>query len=145
MQNLLKQEKKAELDDVYEFAKMRNVEVCDFKLPLTGAISFMDESGKCAIGIDNSKRYTVAQKKTMLMHELGHCETGAFYNMYTPFCPRSKCERRADEWAIVHFLPYDSLIKAYRSGLCTNYELAEYFEVSEQFIQKAIDYYLQKR
>ena len=144
MRNLSNQEGITELKELYELADSMGIEVYGFNLPESHAMSVMDESGSCVIGMDNSRRYSVSEEKTMLAHELGHCKTGAFYNQYTPFSLRSKCERRADEWAIKQCVPFDALINACKSGLHGSYELAEYFDVSESMMRKAIEYYLRR-
>ena len=118
--------------------------VLGFDLPTVRALSVMDNSGRCYIGLDNSRQYTPSQERTMLMHEMGHCQTGAFYSEGTPLILRDKYEFKADEWAILNFLPFDKLTEAYKAGNFNNFELAEYFGVSEQFVEKAVKYYLQK-
>ena len=143
MQNLLKQET-VELSELYDAMEKDGIEVCRFELPRARAVSLMDNGGRCFIGLDNTVRQTEAEERTMLLHELGHCKTGAFYNAASPFSVVGKCEKKADEWAIVTFLPLCKLKAAYSSGLCTGFELAEHFGVSEQFIAKAIEYYLQR-
>ncbi len=145
MQNSLKQERITEISQLYELADTLGVGVVGFCMPESRAMSLMDEHGRCMIGLDNSRNYSLSEQKTMLAHELGHCRTGAFYNQYTPLSLREKCEKKADEWAILHCVPFDALIFACKSGIHTRYELAEYFGVSEHFMKKAIDYYLQRR
>ena len=80
MRNLSNQEDHQTLSDIYELADKKGIRVCSFTLPKTGALSVMDGEGNCFIGLDDSKRYSQCEEKTMLIHELGHCETGAFYN-----------------------------------------------------------------
>lgn len=144
MRNLSNQGKITEVEELYEQAKELGVSVYGFSMPRCRAVSYMNESGDCAIGIDSSRSYTASEVKTMLAHELGHCSTGAFYNQYTPFSLRSKCERKADEWAILRCVPQNQLISACKSGLSSSYELAEYFGVSESMMKKAIEYYIQR-
>ncbi len=79
-----------------------------------------------------------------LAHELGHCITDNFYIGYSPLELRAKHERRADAWAISKLIPFDELCKAVRSGCRTVWELAEYFNVSGEFITKAVDFYKSK-
>ena len=145
MQDLSKKETGTGLDELYELAERLDIKIYGFSLPHSSAVSCMDRSGRCSIGLDNSRSYSDSERKTMLAHELGHCSTGAFYNQYSPFSLRSKCERKADEWAILNCVPYDQLINACRSGVNGSYELSEYFGVSESFIHKAIEYYIQRR
>lgn len=87
---------------------------------------------------------TAAQERVHLAHELGHCETGAFYNVYSPLDIREKQENRADCWAVRKLIPPEELERAVNSGLCEIWELAEYFDVTEDFIRKAADIYLVK-
>ena len=131
------------LEDMYRLADEKGIVVYGFPLPESRAVSVMGTDGSCAIGIDSSRRYSTAEEKSMLIHELGHCSTGAFYNSASPLSLIGKCEKKADEWAILNMLPLDALVGAYRSGLCTSFELAEYFEVSEQLVNKAIEYYFE--
>ena len=67
--------------------------------------------GSCAIAIDPWKMETLADEATSLGHELGHCETGSFYNPFAALDVRQKHENRADKWAIQHLVPRDELSK----------------------------------
>ncbi len=145
MRDLSKIENSTGLDELYELASGLGVEIYGFSLPQCRAVSCMDTNGRCCIGLDNSRSYSESEEKTMLAHELGHCSTGSFYNEYSPLSLRSKCEQKADEWAILKCVPYEQLINACRSGINSGYELAEHFGVSESFIHKAIKYYIQRR
>ncbi len=131
------------LNDLYAMAQNEGVNIISFGLPESKAVSLF-EDGKYYIGIDNSKNHSTADEKTLLAHELGHCQTGAFYNEHSPHSLRCKCEKKADEWAILTCIPYDELIKAFESGIYLQDELAEHFGVSEKFLKKAIDYYIEK-
>ena len=84
---------------------------------------------------------TTAQERVHLAHELGHCETGSFYNVYSSLDVREKQEKRADLWAVSRLVPADEFINVLTSGLVEIWELAEYFNVTEEFIHKAIEIY----
>ena len=143
MQNLLNQEGTLALEEVYELARVSGVSIYGFCLPETHALSVMDANGRCSVGIDDSRRYSVAEEKCMLMHELGHCSTGAFYDSASPLSLVGKCEKKAEVWAIHRLLPLSSLKNAYSAGISTSFELAEHFELSESFVKKAIEYYIE--
>lgn len=143
MQNSFNPEAPA-LNELYALADRHHITVCGFRLPECRAVSMMDAGGNCYIGLDNSTSYSAAEEKTLLAHELGHCRTGAFYNDYSPLFSRQKCERKATEWAIRHCLPREAILRACREGVLGSYALAEYFGVSEAWMQQAIDYYLQE-
>ena len=65
-----------------------------------------------------------------LAHELGHCETGSFYNRYAKLDLRQKHENRADKWAIQHLIPVEELDEAVADGYTDLPSLAEHFCVT---------------
>ena len=101
----------------------------------------MDADGECYIAIDPRKVASAADEKTKLAHEMGHCVTGAFYNVYSPWDIRQRHENRADKWAIKKLIPKDELELAVADGRTDIWELAEFFSVTEDFMRKAISLY----
>lgn len=87
---------------------------------------------------------TTAQERVHLAHELGHCETGSFYNLYSPLDIREKQEKRADFWAVRRLVPAEEFRFALSRGVVEIWELAEYFDVTEDFIRKAVEIYKAK-
>lgn len=124
-------------DDLLIFAEQKGHEVIYYNLPETKSLSF--ESGSCYIGIDKS--LFGMEEKECLAHELGHCEYGGFYNIYSEFDIRQKAEFRANKWAYIKVLPIADIKKALRNGYKEPWELAELFDVSVEFISKALEYY----
>lgn len=129
------------LDDLYSFADEEGVFVSDFPLNKREAISTIDESGNCYIAIDPKKVRSRADEKTKLAHELGHCVTGAFYNVYSPYDIKRRQENRADVWAIKKLISEDELNAAVKKGYTELWDLADYFNVNEPFMRKAISLY----
>ena len=125
-------------DDLYGIAERRgHVVVCE---SLTETPSFSLQTNKrCYIAID--QRLNVQQEREALAHELGHCEYGGFYNRYSRYDIRAKAERRADKWAFARLVPYGRLMQAVRHDITEVWELAELFDVSCEFMQRAIAYY----
>lgn len=76
-----------------------------------------------------------------LAHEIGHCIRGAFYNPYAKTDIRKKYENHADKWAIRHLIPKEDWFAALHDGYTEVWELAEYFDVTEEFIRKAHELY----
>lgn len=128
------------LISLYDIAVRDNIDVYSFDLNDCESLSLL-EDGNCYIAIDPFKIDNEADEIVKLAHELGHCMTGAFYNQYSKLDIREKHERRADKWAIKKLIPEDELRRAVKSGRESRYELAEYFNVTEDFMQKAMDYY----
>lgn len=128
--------------DLYVLAEQQNIEVIETALPENGSLSIMDDNGKCYIGIDESVMDGDALELVHIGHELGHCLTGSFYNRYTRFDVRQRHENRADKWAVRQIVPVDALDEAVADGCCEIWELAERFGVTEQFMKKAVCYYV---
>lgn len=130
-----------DINEVYSMAEDENVEVTNFTLDETKSLSVRTESGDCYIALDEKKFSTTAEKKVALAHELGHCKTGAFRNVYSPFDLVCQHEYRANRQAVLDLVPYEDLIKAIRSGVVEVWELAEHFNVTEDFIYEVDKHY----
>ena len=131
-----------DVSELYTLAKQQNIEVIETSLPENGSLSLMDERGMCYIGIDKSVMDGDALERVHMGHELGHCLTGSFYNRYSPYDLRQRHEVRADKWAILHLVDEDALDEAVVCGCCEIWNLAEHFGVTEQFMKKAVCYYV---
>ena len=131
-----------EIRALYDFARQQNIEVIPFPMPENGSMSLMLEDGACVIGMDDSVRDGGIQERVHLGHELGHCATGSFYNIYAALDCRQRHENRADKWAIAQLIPVDDLDEAVAEGCTEVWELAERFQVTEEFVRKAVCYYV---
>lgn len=88
-----------------------------------------------------SKALHGVEEKEIAAHELGHCEYCGTYNRYSPFDISAKAERRADKWAYHKLVPPGELREAFKMGVVEAWELAERFEVSDEFMVRALEYY----
>ena len=131
----------ADLLDLYDLAEIHNIGVYWFDLGAAESLSLQMEDGSCAIAMDPWRLPTVADETVKLAHELGHCETGSFYNRYAARDVRQKHENRANKWAYKMLIPEDELKNAVRQGYHEPWELAEYFGVTEAFLRGALEYY----
>ena len=84
----------------------------------------------------------MADEKVKLAHEMGHCVTGSFYNIYAACDVRQKHENRADKCAIEKLIPKDELNHSVRRGITEIWDLAEYFGVTEDFMRNAVCWYV---
>lgn len=130
-----------ELLELYQLADAEHIPVYSFDLPQTHSLSLMNDDGSCAVAIDPFRLNSTKDEKIRLAHELGHCVTGSFYNRYSDFDIKAKSEYRADKWAIKKLIPKDELQAAFEQGYTEPWDLAEYFNVTEEFIIKAVNYY----
>ncbi|MBP3305268.1 MAG: ImmA/IrrE family metallo-endopeptidase [Oscillospiraceae bacterium] len=131
-----------EVSRLYDLAKQHNIEVIECSLPQNGSLSLMDENGKCYIGMDESVMDGDALERVHMAHELGHCETGSFYSIHTAVDCRRRHENRADKWAVRHLITESDLDLAVADGHTEIWDLADHFGVTEQFMRKAVCYYV---
>lgn len=111
--------------ELRNFAEGRDIIVIDGKLRNEQKSISISDRGRCAIVVDSKKITTRAEETVIMAHELGHCETGAFYNERTLEL-RSRMEFRADKWAIKKLVTEDELIEAFENGILEIWELAEF-------------------
>lgn len=127
---------------LYELADQQNIEVLQYPMAENGSMSIMLEDGSCYIGIDLATRDGSIQERVHLGHELGHCLTGSFYNIHAAIDYRQRHENRADKWAIRFLVPVEDLDEAVADGCTDLWSLADRFGVTEDFIKKAVCYYV---
>ena len=129
---------------LYKLAERGGIRVDFCSLPHTRAFC-INLSGKKFIAVDKSVTAESNEERVILAHELGHLKTDALYSPDTPEVYRKRYERRADSWAINHLIPLSSLRRAIKDGNESVSALADYFSVTEEFIQKAIKYYIEQK
>lgn len=96
--------------------------------------------GDNTIAIDK-KIDTSAEKKCILAEELGH-----HYTSYGNILDQSninniKQEKRARNWAYEKLVGIISLVNAFERGIRNKYELAEYLNITEDFLNEVINHY----
>ncbi|NLL92295.1 MAG: ImmA/IrrE family metallo-endopeptidase [Ruminococcaceae bacterium] len=126
------------MDNLFEVAELNGIEVTYFNTPENGAQS-ATLNGNCYIALDYGLMWQRVNERVHLAHELGHCLTGSFYNIFSPFDLRSRHERRADKWAIKKLVPENELKELL--SYMDKWEVAEHFEVTIDFLEKAIAFY----
>lgn len=125
------------LTDIFMDCESKNIDVDYF--PMNKAVSLSFPKGFIAVDID--KVETSIKEKEIIAHEESHIETGSFYNFHSPIDLKEKHERRAEVHTIKKLVPLDELKEAVAYGFTEAWELADYFEVSCEFMAKALEYY----
>lgn len=128
-------------NDLYDLADQLGITVLSFHLPNCKSLS-LENKDNCYIGIDEKQIESSNEERVHIAHELGHCVTGSFYNEFSPINNRGKCESAADRWAVRKLIDKDILASLLKSGM-DMWELAEYFNVTEDFIRKAYHLYFE--
>lgn len=87
---------------------------------------------------------TTTEKACILAEELGHHYTtvGNILDMEDP--ANRKQERRARLWGYDRLIGLQGLINAYEAGCQNRFEIADYLNVSEKYLQECIDAYSEK-
>ena len=136
MQNISK-ENTGKLNWLYILAEKNNIPIDESCPEALISISVRFPDGSKVIGLSNDEN-TAYTKLECIAHEMGHCMTESFYEGYSPFELRAKHENRANEWATNEIVPFTELCEAVKDGYRELWELAEYFSVSNSFMEKAI-------
>lgn len=84
------------------------------------------------------------EKGCVLIEELGHYYTTVGDILDQSRIENKKQERRARAWGYDRLIGINGLINAYKYGCKSKYEIAEYLNVSEEFLEDAIKYYHEK-
>ena len=130
------------LPELYAQASSQNIPVYRHPMARCGSMSLMLSDGSCVIGMDDRVADGGTQERVHLSHELGHCCTGSFYNIYASRDLRERHENRADKWAVRRLIPVSDLDDAIAAGHTELWDLAEHFGVTETFLKKAICLYV---
>lgn len=134
------------LADIYQWLRHKGVLMFDrqfsFSNQSTRAIGIsLSDDGTYGIFIDASRIKSLSDKKSTMLHECGHYATGATHKVSSNYDLIEKHEYKADKWAIEHALSIDDLDEAIAEGCDSIFALAERFEVTENFMRKAVCYY----
>ena len=125
------------LDELYQRAYSEGIEIDDIRMRELEEVCFPEGW----IAIDSHKFDTLVELKCTLAHAIGHCETGSFYNIYSPYDIKEKCERKADRRAAEILMPLPDVRRALRRGITEPWMLAELFDVTVTFAETALAIY----
>ena len=124
-------------ESLFEYASSRGHEIQFLNLTENKAVTI--ENGRFYITL--AKNLSRTEEKELAAHELGHCEYGGTYCRSSKYCTKARAEYRANKWAYYQLVPPDEITECVHNGIVTPWELAEYFEVSCEFMCKALGYY----
>lgn len=87
---------------------------------------------------------TSAEKSCILAEELGHHYTSSGNIIDMNVIANRKQELHARAWAYNRLIGLYGIINAYRSGCRNGYEIAEHLNITEEFLNEALQYYRNK-
>lgn len=97
------------------------------------------------IFLDHSLKNDIRLYTEVLAHELGHYFTTVGdlitnSRSYSKYIQNEKYETKANRWAYDFLIPVDEICNAIQNNIQTLYELAEYFDVYQDFLIKRFEY-----
>lgn len=87
---------------------------------------------------------TNIEKTCILAEELGHYHTSIGDILDQSNLQNYKQEKRARNWAYERLIPLEKFVQAHKADIKNRFELAEYLEVTEEFLEAAIKRYQEK-
>jgi len=90
----------------------------------------------------NSKIDTAIEKTCILAEELGHYHTSVGNIIDQSKVENRKQELKARRWAVNKLIQVEKLVDAFNAGVRNRAELAEFLEVTEEFIDITIKHFL---
>lgn len=129
-----------ELSDFYGYCQKNQIDVIPYcGCPQPGAT--IRDREQYAIFLDFTKIRSTRLLKGICYHELGHAATGALHKVNSPYELVERSEYRANRWSAEHYLPAKELREAFQNGFTEPWQLAEYFDLPQQDIEKALYYW----
>lgn len=84
------------------------------------------------------------EKRCILAEELGHHYTSYGNVLDQTKVSNAKQEKRARNWGYEKLVGIIDLINAFNYGIRTKYEMSEYLNITEEFLDEAIQHYKEK-
>jgi len=104
---------------------------------------YVESRNKKAILINRSVK-RADEERCIIAEELGHYYTSSGNILDQENLNNRKQEQLARSWAYQHLIPLSKIVQAYRDHISGKHDLAEYLNVTEDFLEAAIERYKQK-
>ena len=132
-----------ELEDLEDMIYDENINLIDSYLEQTSG-AYIHYNDINVIMYDPSKIQSSNKMKEVFAEELGHyfCDATYKFNSDTAFI--SKQEYRAKKWSFYTLIPYNCLKSAIHNGIFSLYNLADYFNVTCEYMHNAVIFYTEK-
>lgn len=128
------------MDNLLKIADQGNYQISFKKTDDIKSVS-LEFNNNLYININESQIESDAEKRVCLAHELGHCISGTLYTLNHSNLYRGSAEYRADYRAAQLVIPIVDLKKCVGKGITEKYELAEFFGVTEEFVERTLYIY----
>lgn len=130
--------------EFYRYCKQNDIEIMPFAALPRSACTVRDGT-VYAVVLNFDRLRTVRQARTVMAHESGHLHTGALHKVSSPFQLVAQSEHRADVDSFQRYLPPEEIRQAMQKGYTETWQLADYFDLDEDYIKKALHYWTECR
>ena len=129
-----------ELSDFYNYCRENRVQVIPFMgVPAPGAT--IRDGSKYAVFLDFSQIPTTRLLRGVCAHEMSHVATGALHKVSSPYELVERSEYRANRYFSERFLTVEAFEEAFAAGCRECWQLAEWFDLPEKDVEKALRYW----
>jgi hypothetical protein len=133
-----------ELSDFYGYCRENSVQVIPFVgAPAPGTT--IRDGTKYAVFLDFSQIPTTRLLRGVCAHEMSHVATGALHKVSSPFELVERSEYRAGRYMAERFLSEEAFREAFRAGCRELWQLAEWFDLPQEDVEKALRYWTDRR
>ena len=132
------------LQSFYEYCDANNVDVMAYPRLPADACTVRAHGYYCVV-LHPDTLNTSRRLRTAAIHEEGHLRTGALHKVDSPYQLVAQSEHRAEAASFQHYLPPDKIRAAMRAGYTEPWQLADYFDLEEDYIKKALHYWTECR
>ena len=133
-----------ELSQFYSYCRQNDVDIIPYAgIPQPGAT--IRDGSHYAVFLDFSQISTTRLLRGVCAHELSHLQSGALHRPASPYDLAERSEYRANRHFAQQYLSVKELKEAFRLGFKELWELSEYFDLPEQDIEKALNYWRNSR
>lgn len=132
--------------ELYRRMHENNVILIDRHLPFSckdtkAATIYLRSDGTYGIFMDSSRIETTAEENAIILHECGHCATGAMHEVCSACDLVEKHEYKANKWAVIEAISAEDLGKAVSDGCTDFWSLSDRFNLPVDFIRMAVCWY----
>ena len=127
-------------EEMYDLLDQKGISVYHAQAVEAPAVTIC-EGGRYAVFLNPEFLQDSALENDVLAHEMGHIMTGATHRVESTADLVERHEEKAARWAVRTLIPWQELREAVHTGTDTVWDLAEYFNVTESLVRKALEYY----
>lgn len=133
-----------DLANFYQFCENNDVDIIPYLNAPSEGTTIRDED-YYAIFLDITKLRSIKGYNGVCLHEVGHVATGALHKVDSPYETVERSEYRANRWGFENYLKVEEFKEAFATGYTELWQLADYFDLPEETIKKALTYWTEQR